>query len=106
MNLQPISAASKKLGVPDSRIRKAVKEKKLRMMRLGTRMLVDMDEVQEMLAEEYSGATIKDVMAATGLCDTAIRRGVREGWLTCQKTERGLIFDLDEVLKAIEKRMD
>ena len=106
MNLQTITTVSKELGVSDTRIRKAVKEKRLRMMRLGTRMLVDMDEARETLAEEMAGATIKDVKAATGLNESAIRRGVREGWLTCRKTKRYLLFDLDEVMKAIEKRMD
>ncbi len=106
MNLQTITTVSKELGVSDTRIRKAVKEKRLRMMRLGTRMLVDMDEAREVLEAELNGATIKDVMAATGLRESAIRRGVREGWLHCQRTNKHLIFDLDEVLKAIEQRMD
>ena len=41
----------------------------------------------------------------TGLKETAIRRGIREGWIPYEKPGKAYVFDLDAVKKALRKRM-
>ena len=36
---------------------------------------------------------------------TAIRRGIREGWIPCDKPGKAYVFDLEAVKEAIRKRM-
>ena len=74
-------------------------------MKLGNRMLVDLDTAKDILKPMKEGASIEDVSQATGLNITAIRRGIREGWIPCEKPGKAYVFQLDEVLKAIENRM-
>ena len=86
-------------------MRRAIASKSLPTMRLGNRMLVDLDTAQSILKPAKAGASIEDVSQATGLNVTAIRRGIREGWIPYEKPGKAYIFQLDEVLKAIEQRM-
>ena len=71
----------------------------------GSRTLVDLDTAREILKQVMDGATIEDVSKETGLNITAIRRGIREGWIPCEKPGKAYVFDLDEVKKALRKRM-
>ena len=105
MNLQTVRTVCKELGISETSVRRAIADKRLPIMRLGNRMLVDLDTAQDLLKPRKEGATIEEVSQATGLNITAIRRGIREGWIPCEKPGKAYIFQLDEVLKAIEHRM-
>lgn len=105
MNLQTVRTVCKKLGVSEGSVRRAIADKRLPTMKLGNRMLVDLDTAQDILKPRKEGVSIEDVSQATGLNITAIRRGIREGWIPCEKPGKAYVFQLDEVLKAIENRM-
>lgn len=105
MNLQTVRTVCAELGIPEIRVRRAIDAGKLDTMKLGSRLLVDLDTAREILEPEVTGANIEDVIRETGLKETAIRRGIREGWIPCEKPGKAYVFDLDEVKKAIRKRM-
>ena len=105
MNLQTIRIVCEKLNVSESQVRRAVANKQLPSLKLGNRQLVDMDTAEAILKPIITGATIEQVSEATGLSVSGIRRGIREGWLPCDKSGKAFIFQIDEVIKAIENRM-
>lgn len=105
MNLQTVRTVCKELGISESRVRRAIADKSLPVMQLGNRMLVDMDTARNILKPAQAGVTIEEVSRATGLNVTAIRRGIREGWIPCEKPGKAYTFQLDQVIKAIERRM-
>ena len=105
MNLQTVRTICKELGIPEIRVRRAIDAGKLDTMKLGSRTLVDLDTAREILKPMVEGATIEDVIRETGLKETAIRRGIREGWIPYEKPGTAYVFDLDAVKKALRKRM-
>lgn len=105
MNLQTVRTICKELGIPEIRVRRAIDAGKLDTMKLGSRTLVDLDTAREILKPMVEGATIGDVIRETGLKETAIRRGIREGWIPYEKPGKAYVFDLDAVKKALRKRM-
>lgn len=105
MNLQTVRTICKELGIPEIRVRRAIDAGKLDTMKLGSRTLVDLDTAREILKPMVEGATIEDVIRETGLKETAIRRGIREGWIPYEKPGKAYMFDLDAVKKALRKRM-
>ena len=105
MNLQTVRTICKELGIPEIRVRRAIDAGKLDTMKLGSRTLVDLDTAREILKPMVEGATIEDVIRETGLKETAIRRGIREGWIPYEIPGKAYVFDLDAVKKALRKRM-
>lgn len=105
MNLQTVRTVCKELGVSEASVRRAITDKRVPVMRLGNRLLVDLDTAKDILKPQAAGATIAEVSKATGLNITAIRRGIREGWIPCEKPGKSYIFQIDEVIDAIKQRM-
>ena len=104
MNLKTIREAAAVLDIKESFIRRAVRCGELSVMLLGNRMLVDIDEARDVLSKP-DGVMIDAVSAETGLTASAIRRGVREGWIPYSKVGQRYYFDLDDVRAAILRRM-
>ena len=105
MNLQTVRVVCEELGVSEMRVRRAIADGRLDIMKLGRRTLVDLDTAREILKPIVKGASIEDVSRETGLNITAIRRGIREGWIPCDKPGKAYVFDLEAVKEAIRKRM-
>lgn len=105
MNLQTIRTVARELDIPESTVRSAVRNGRLPSLPLGNRMLVDLDAARGTL-RPHPGLNIHQLSEQTGLTVAAIRRGIREGWIPCEKSGKFLRFQLDDVLEAISKRMN
>ena len=105
MNLQTIRAVADELGVSQTAVRRAIADGRLEWLPLGNRMLVDLDAAREIL-HAPQGLDIDQLSEQTGLNKTAIYRGVREGWIPCERGGKSLRFQLDDVLAAIKRRMN
>lgn len=104
MKFATIREASVELNISEDRMRRAVRNGDIPYMKLGTRTVVDIDRVAELL-KRPEGVNIATVSSETGLSVSAIRRAVREGWMPCAKSGRAFLFDMNEVRAAIEARM-
>lgn len=105
MNLQTVRTVCKELGVPESRVRRAIRNKQLDVLTLGNRLLIDMDTARNVLVQVEGTIKIDELSRAIGMSDTGIRRGIHEGWIPYQKVGRAYHFRLEEVEKAIRERM-
>ena len=104
MKFATIREAAIALGISDNRMRRAVRSGEIPHMKLGTRTVVDIDRVADLL-KKPEGVNITTVSEETGLSVSAIRRAVREGWIPCDKTGKAFLFNMEEVRAAIEARM-
>ena len=77
MNFKTIRDAAAALGVAESKLRRDVAAGTVPSMKLGTRAVVDIDAVADLL-QKPEGVGIEAVSAETGLSVSAIRRAVRE----------------------------
>lgn len=105
MNLQTVRTVCKELGVPENRVRRAIRSGQLDVLKLGNRLLIDMDTAREMFAQAEGTINIGELSKAIGMSETGIRRGIREGWIPYERVGWAYLFRLDEVEKAIRKRM-
>lgn len=105
MNLQTVRTISKELGVNESIVRRTLAAGKLDAIHIGTRVLIDMDTAAEVLKPAAAGIGIEEVSQATGLSVSAIRRGIREGWIPCTKPGKKFLFQLDEVVAALRAKI-
>ena len=99
-----MSEAARLCGMGTARLRKMIRDGRVKALELGGRKLVDLDEV-EPLADDARGARVRDVVEATGLTDSAVRRGCAEGWLPHRRSGNTLLFDLEEVERCLRARM-
>ena len=104
MNLQTVRTVCKELGVSEATVRRAIAVGRIQVLMLGNRQLVDLDTARERL-QAPEGATIEEVSEKTGMSQSAIRRGIREGWLPAAKPGKAYLFDLAAVMEAIRERM-
>lgn len=106
MNLQTIRSAAATTGVSESIIRRAVCAGKIDSLQLGNRRLIDVDKVGDSLRGLEDGITTEELSRETGLAMSAIRRGVKAGWLPGWKGAHGTWrFDLEEAKCAIRQKM-
>ena len=99
------------LGVARHQVIRAMNAGELRYLPLGGRRLIDLEEARVYFTDRQEdrkahGVGIDAVSGRTGMSVSAVRKGVRDGWLPCRKIGRTLRFDIDEVFAAIEARME
>lgn len=104
MKFKTIRDAAEALGVSEERLRRAVRAGEVPSMKLGNRSVVDIDAAAGIL-RSVQGVSIDEVSRETGLSVSAIRRGIREGWIPCEKPGKAFVFDMDAVREAIYARM-
>ncbi len=104
MKFKTIKGAAEALGIPEGRMRRAVRTGKVPSMKLGSRTVVDIDAAAGIL-RSAQGVSIDEVSQETGLSVPAIRRGIREGWIPCEKPGKAFVFDMDAVREAIQTRI-
>ncbi|MEG1358362.1 MAG: hypothetical protein RSE23_01735 [Clostridia bacterium] len=99
--------ALKKYGVTPQAIRSGIKSGRYTCLRLGKRMMVDLDALEPLVASEHQqrGITIEELSVQTGLKVTAIRRGVSDGWIPARKLDGRWQFELAAAMEAIRKRI-
>lgn len=105
MRFATIRDAAAALGITESRMRRAVQTGMVPSMKLGSRSVVDIDAAAEII-KTAEGVSIEAVSRETGLSVSAIRRGIREGWIPCEKPGRAFVFQMDAVKAAICARVE
>lgn len=100
--------AAKALNISAQLIRSGIKTGRFPCLYLGTRMMVDLELLGSILANERSvqGISIEEVSELTGLKVSSVRRGVRDGWIPAVLSGGKYLFQPEEVLKAITERMN
>jgi len=103
MMFRTIRESAELLGISMNLLRKAAKSGDVPSMMIGSRMMVDVDEARKIISR-FMGVGIGAVAAETGLPKTAVRRGIREGWIPYYRPGREYLFDMDEVKAALAAR--
>lgn len=103
MRFMTIAEAARLLGIPEQRLRRGVEAGRYPYVQIGHRKLVDMDELEPIIRAERATIGIREAAQLTGLPETAIRRGAREGWLPCRKDGKAYIFQPEQLLAALER---
>ena len=76
---------------------------------IGGHLVVDIDVLLPMLEEEKARrnrVSSAELARMTGLTPTAIRRGVDEGWLPCDREGRHLRFSPERAMEALAARSE
>ena len=111
MKLMTCREASMQLteyGVTLSRLKRGCMSGKYPYLRIGNRVLVDLDVLLPLVAEERDNRELlstSELSLRIGLSETTIRRAVAEGWMPCKVVGRNNRFDLEAVQAAIAERM-
>jgi len=107
MKLATTNEAAVALGISAQLIRSGIKTGRFPCLHLGSRMMVDLDQLRDIVAKEHEaqGISIEEVSELTGLRVTSVRRGVRAGWIPAQMFGGKYLFQPEEVLSAIKERM-
>ena len=107
MKLATPNEAGAVLGISAQLIRSGIKTGRFPCLYLGTRMMVDLDQLGRILADEHKvqGISIEEVSKLTGLKVSSVRRGVRAGWIPAVMSGGKYLFQPEEVLAAITERM-
>ncbi len=100
---------NEEFGVNQSHLKRGCMEGKYPSMKIGNRLLVDVDALRPILERERQDQqgllSTTELAQRTGLSESAIRRAVTEGWLPCRIVGRNMRFDLMDVQRAIGERM-
>ena len=103
MKLASINEAAQALGKSPQQLRRGIDAGRYPYVAIGSRKLVDVDELSGIVQRENATIGIKEAAELTGLPPSAIRRGAREGWIPCRKTGKSYELLPGELLAAIEK---
>ncbi len=102
------AALREEYGVTQLQLKRRCLADKCPHIRIGNRLLVDVDVLRTLLDEERQREQLMgttDLARHIGLSESTIRRAVAEGWLPYHKVGRNMRFSLSEVQQAIQDRM-
>ena len=109
MKMVTAPEAAKALGMSGTTIKRHAREGAYPYLMIGAHMLVDYEVVQpyeEQAKKEKNGIGIIELSKAINLKPSAIRRGIKEGWIPYHlKDNRHYRFVLEDVQKAIQEKM-
>ena len=112
MRMMTCREASEELqsyGVTKDRIKRGCLEGKYPHIRIGNRILVDVDMLEEIVSKEMRNKddllSTQELAQRVGLSESSIRRAVADGWIPCEIVGRNMRFRLIEVQEAIERKM-
>ncbi len=95
-------------GVTQYQIKRRCMADKWPHIRIGNRILVDVDALRVLLEEEKQREELvgtADLARHIGLSESTIRRAAAEGWLPYRRVGRNMRFVLSEVQQAIQQKM-
>lgn len=102
MKLATITEAAHILGKSPQQLRRGIDAGRYPFVSIGTRKLVDVDELTDIINRERATIGIKEAAELTGLPVSTIRRGAREGWLPCSKEGKSYEFLPGQLLNALQ----
>lgn len=102
MKLATINEAAQTLGKSPQQLRRGIEAGRYPFVSIGTRKLVDVDELVEIVNKENATIGIVEAIELTGLSDKTIRRGIREGWLPYIREGKAYRFLPGELLNALQ----
>lgn len=102
MKLKTINEAAALVGKSPQQLRRGIEAGRYPYVPLGSRKLMDVDELQEIIRQEDSTIGMVEAVELTGLNDKAIRRGIREGWIPCKKDGKAYRFKPGELIEALQ----
>lgn len=111
MKLMTCREASRHLadyGVTQSKIKRGCEAGKYPFLRVGNRILVDLDALMPIVEEEGRRLELlstAELAMRIGLSESSIRKAVADGWMPCQIVGRNMRFDLEAVQDAVIERM-
>ena len=103
MKLKTINEAAVLVGKSPQQLRRGIAAGRYPYVPLGSRKLMDVDELQEIIAQEVSTIGMVEAVELTGLNDKAIRRGIREGWIPFTKDGKAYRFKPGELIAALQE---
>lgn len=103
MKLASINEAAQALGKSPQQLRRGIDAGRYPYVAIGSRKLVDVDELAGIVQRERATIGIREAAELTGLPVSTIRRGAREGWIPCRKDGKSYEFLPGELLAAIEQ---
>lgn len=111
MYLVTCAEAAKQLGMNAQTVRRRIHAGEVPCLTIAGRVLVDLDALRAALersTHESGMLTMEQLGELTGLSLRDIRRGLSDGWLTCQRDSRDgrrKLFVREVALDEIERRM-
>lgn len=110
MRLRTLNEAAELLGVSRRKLRDGIRQGTYPCVPWKNRLLVDIDELQEILeaerAQEALGEIgLRECAAAIGVSENTLRHMAAEGMVPYRKRGRYYRFQLETVLAAIREQM-
>lgn len=112
MKLRTLTEAAKLLGISRRRLRAGIEEGRYPAMEWGNRLLVDVDVLAKIIAEERRREEAREGLIGMRECAEAIgvsmetlRRMAQTGVVPCERQGRFYKFRLAEVEAAIRRNM-
>ncbi len=107
MRMLAIADVAKEIGWSRQQVIRAIEAGELKPLILGSKRMVDLEEAQALASRvRDEGIGIEAVSSLTGLTVGAIRAGIAEGWIPCWRKGRAWRFDGQQVIAAIQKRIE
>ena len=108
MKLRTIHEAAEALGLSRRKLKEGIAQGKYPAVKWGSRLLVDADALERILAEERAAAptvSARECAEAIGVSESTLRRMARTGLVPFRREGRRGLFVVDEVIQELEGRM-
>ena len=102
MQLRTIKEAALILGVGESQLRRGIAAGRYAFVQVGNRRLVDVEELRKVLEAEDALLDVRQAARLTGVSESTLRRMAKDKRIPYKMIGRGIAFQRDELLKALE----
>ena len=109
MYLKTVSEAAHEFGLPVYKLRRDIAAGKYAHIRIGDRLMVDIDDMRYKLQlKQHEAANIMSIAELsefTGMSESMIRRAIHEGYLSSERDGRKIILRRDVALDEINRML-